>query len=46
MFYKLNHFIPDVVYAQVTTFEKPIQLLQMDILQPQNKSPLPAVIFV
>ena len=40
------HFIPDVVYAQVPTFEKPIQLLQMDILQPQSKSSLPAVIFV
>ena len=40
------HFIPDVVYAQVSTFEKPLQLLQMDILLPQSERPLPAVIFV
>ncbi len=40
------HFVPDVVYAQVPTFEKPIQLLQMDLLIPQVAKPLPAVIFV
>ena len=28
------HFVPDVVYAQVPTFEKPNQLLQMDLLIP------------
>lgn len=40
------HYIPDVVYSQVPTFEKPIELLQMDILMPQSGAPLPAVIFV
>ena len=40
------HFVPDVVYAQVPTFEKPNQLLQMDLLIPQVAKPLPAVIFV
>ncbi len=40
------HFVPDVVYAQVPTFEKPNQLLQMDLLIPQIKRKLPAVIFV
>ena len=40
------HYIPDVVYSQVPTFEKPIQPLQMDILIPQSNKPLPAVIFV
>ena len=40
------HFVPDVVYAQVPTFEKPIQLLQMDLLIPQIERKLPAVIFV
>ncbi len=40
------HYIPDVVYSQVPTFEKPIQPLQMDILLPQSNKPLPAVIFV
>ena len=29
------HFVPDVVYAQVPTFEKPNQLLQMNMLIPQ-----------
>ena len=40
------HFVPDVVYAQVPTFEKPNQLLQMDLLIPQVAEKLPAVIFV
>ena len=40
------HFLPDVVYAQVPTLEKPNQLLQMDLLIPQIKRKLPAVIFV
>ena len=40
------HFVPDVVYAQVPTFEKPIQLLQMDLLIPQVQRKLPAIIFV
>lgn len=40
------HYIPDVVYSQVPTLEKPIQPLQMDILLPQSNKPLPAVIFV
>lgn len=40
------HYIADVVYSQVPTFEKPLQALQMDILLPQSNKPLPAVIFV
>ncbi|MBR4383196.1 MAG: alpha/beta hydrolase fold domain-containing protein [Selenomonadaceae bacterium] len=40
------HFVPDVVYAQVPTFESPNQLLQMDLLIPQIKRKLPTVIFV
>lgn len=40
------HFVPDVVYAQVPTFEKPNQLLQMDLFIPQLAKPMPAVIFV
>ena len=40
------HFVPDIVYAQVPTFEKPNQLLQMDLLIPQVQKKLPAVIFV
>lgn len=40
------HFVPDVVYAQVPTFESPNQLLQMDLLIPQVQRKLPAVIFV
>lgn len=40
------HFVPDVVYAQVPTLETPYQLLQMDLLLPQIKRKLPAVIFV
>ena len=40
------HFVPDVVYAQVPTFEKINQLLQMDLLIPQVQKKLPAVIFV
>lgn len=40
------HFVPDVVYAQVPTFEKPNQLLQMDLLIPLVAQKLPAVIFV
>lgn len=39
-------FIPNVVYAQVPTFDSPNTLLQMDILQPQVKRPMPAVVFV
>ena len=38
--------VPDVVYAQVPTFEKPNQLLQTDLLIPQVEKKLPAVIFV
>lgn len=40
------HFVPDVVYSQVPTFEKPNQALQMDLLIPQVANPLPAVIFI
>lgn len=40
------HCVPDVVYAQVPTFEKPVQLLQMDLLIPSVNEKLPAVIFV
>ena len=40
------HFVPDVVYAQVPTFERPNQLLQMDLLIPLVAGKLPAVIFV
>ncbi len=40
------HLVPDVVYAQVPTFEKMNQLLQMDLLIPQVQKKLPAVIFV
>ena len=40
------HFIPDVVYAQVATFEKPVQLLQMDLLVPSINKKMPAIIFV
>lgn len=40
------HFIPDVVYAQVPTFESPNKLLQMDLLVPQVNKLMPAVIFV
>jgi len=40
------HFVPDVVYAQVPTFEKPNHLLQMDLLIPEAAGKLPAVIFV
>lgn len=40
------HFVPDVVYAQVPTLETPYHLLQMDLLIPQVKRKLPAVIFV
>ena len=40
------HFIPDIVYAQVPTFESPNKLLQMDLLVPQINKPMPAVIFV
>ncbi len=40
------HYIPDVVYAQVDTFEKPVQLLQMDLLVPAINKKMPAVIFV
>ena len=40
------HYIPDVIYSQVPTFEKSLHALQMDILLPQNNKPLPAVIFV
>ncbi len=40
------HYISDVVYSQVETFEKPVQLLQMDLLIPAVNKKLPAVIFV
>ena len=30
------HFIPNVVYAQVPTFETPNQILQLDLLVPQS----------
>lgn len=40
------HYVPDVVYSQVPTFEKPNQLLQMDLLIPAVNRKLPAVIFV
>lgn len=40
------HFVPDVVYSQVPTFEKTNQALQMDLLIPQVANPLPAVIFI
>ena len=40
------HFIPDIVYSQVPTFETPNKLLKMDILQPQSNEKLAAVIFV
>ena len=42
---KIN-FVPDVVYAQVPTLQRLNQLLQMDLLIPQVKNKLPAVIFV
>lgn len=38
--------VMDVVYAQVPTYERPNQLLQMDLLIPQVNRKLPAVIFV
>lgn len=40
------NLVPDVVYAQVPTYERPNQLLQMDLLIPQVERKLPAVIFV
>ena len=40
------HYVPDVVYSQVSTFEKPVQPLQMDLLIPAVNKRLPAVIFV
>ena len=40
------HFIPDVVYAQVPTFETPNQLLQLDLFVPQSNRLLPTVVFV
>lgn len=40
------HFVTDIVYSQVPTFERPIQPLKMDVLIPQKNSPTPAVIFV
>jgi len=43
---KKIHYIPDVVYSQVSTFEKANQLLQMDLLTPQTEEKIPAVIFV
>ena len=42
---KIN-LVPDVVYAQVPTYERPNQLLQMDLLIPQVDRKLPAVIFI
>lgn len=40
------HYIPDVVYSQVPTFERANQLLQMDLLVPHVEEKIPAVIFV
>ena len=40
------HFIPDIVYSQVSTFESPNKLLQMDLLIPQINKLMPAVIFI
>ena len=40
------HIVPDVVYAQVSTYEKPNQLLQMDLMIPDVTGKLPAIIFV
>lgn len=40
------HYVPDVVYAQVPTFERPNQPLQMDLLIPLLARKMPAVIFV
>lgn len=40
------HYIPDVVYSQVETFEKPNQILQMDLLVPSVNKKMPAIIFV
>ena len=40
------HIVPDVVYAQVPTYERPNQLLQMDLFIPQVAQKLPAIIFV
>lgn len=40
------HYVPDVVYAQVETYERPLQPLQMDLLIPAVNKKLPAVIFV
>lgn len=42
---KIN-LVPDVVYAQVPTYERPNQLLQMDLLIPQVDKKMPAVIFI
>lgn len=40
------HFVPDVVYSQVPTFELPNKLLQMDLLIPATGRKMAAVIFV
>ena len=40
------HFIPNVVYSQVPTFESPNKLLLLDLLVPQFNRPMPTVIFV
>ncbi|MBR1728234.1 MAG: alpha/beta hydrolase [Selenomonadaceae bacterium] len=40
------HYIPDVVYSQIMTFEKPVELLHMDILQPFSQKKTPAIIFI
>lgn len=40
------HYIPDVFFADVPTFETSNEQLKMDILIPQSNKPLPAVIFV
>ena len=40
------HFIPDIVYSQVPTFESPNKLLQMDLLIPQINKLMPTVIFL
>ncbi len=40
------HYVPDVVYKQAPTFEKPNQLLQMDLLIPETGKKMAAVIFI
>ncbi len=42
---KKIHFVPNIVYAQVPTFDSPNKILQLDLLQPQSDRPLPTVVF-